>query len=406
MSSAVLAQQPFEIRVSPAGFLIPHEARSPGLGYDGVSPYYELALQAVLFVNRGREPVTIEAAHVDLRRGDVLLQRSAIAVAELDRTQRKAAAVASMGFSVGMDVLFAAASLIPSGVTIAPTRTLAPGTAGLVDDIYLVVRALPDTATVTVRGRTASGQEVSASASIPVRRHQSRNTYTFPLEPGNWYILGYPGIKGHHWWTAATEHAMDITMVDTRGSWARGDDAAWREGRVPRWEDWYAYGKQVLAAADGVVEKVVNHVEFPLSEWNQRAGETNDAYHERIGARQMELFMAPGADPMAVAGGNYIVIRHANGEWTTYAHLAHGSIRVKEGQAVRQGEHIAGVGGTGEEPAVHLHFQVTDGPSGSSARTFPVEFTNVQVNEHGVERYAPRMVFQSGYFVNVPSPKR
>ncbi|HEX4936981.1 MAG TPA: M23 family metallopeptidase [Gemmatimonadaceae bacterium] len=403
--SGVAAQQPFEIRIAPGGSLIPQEARSPGLGYDGTSPYYELIVQAILFVNRGGEPVTVDGARIDLRRGGASLQLTEIAPAEMERAQGTATAITKEGFATGMEVLFAARALIPPGVTIAPTRTLAPGSAGLVDDTYLVVRALPDTATITVRGRTASGRAVTGRASFPVRRHASRNAYAFPLEAGHWFVLGYPGIKGHHWWTTATEHGMDITMVDARGSWAAGPDAAWREGSVPRWEDWYAYGKRVLAAADGIVEKVVSDVAFPLDVWNRRAGESPDAYHERIGARQMELFTAPGADPIAVAGGNHVIVRHANGEWTMYGHLAYGSILVKAGQSVRQGEPLAGVGGTGEEPAVHLHFQVMDGPEPTYARTYPVEFTNVRVNEHGVERYAPRMVFQSGYFVSVAPAK-
>lgn len=403
-SRQVAAQQPFEIRIAPRDYLIPNEARSPGLGYDGASPYYELIVQAILFVNRSGEAVTIDGASVDLMRAGVELQRTGIAVAEMDRAQGTVTAITQAGFATGMDVLYAATSLIPAGVTVSPTRTLAPGAAGLVDDTYLVVRALPDTATVTVRGHTAAGRALSASASFPVRPHASRNQYIFPLDPGNWYVQAYPGIRGHHWWTTATEHAIDITMVDARGSWAKGDATAWREGRVPRWEDWYAYGKRVLAAADGVVERVVRDVAFPLSFWNRRPGESQDAYHERIGARQMELFNAPGADPIAVAGGNHVIIRHANGEWTMYAHLAYGSIRVTEGQAVKQGDHIAGLGGTGEEPAVHLHFQVIDGPVPTYARTYPVQFSNVRVNEHGVDAYAPRMVFQSGYFVSVAPP--
>jgi len=195
-------------------------------------------------------------------------------------------------------------------------------------------------------------------------------------------------------------------MVDSRGSWARGDAADWRTGRVPRWEDWYAYDKKVLAAASGVVVKVVDDVEFPLEFWNRRDGESLADYRRRIGQRQMELFLAPGADPPTVAGGNHIVIRHAGGEYSFYAHLAYGSIRVKEGQEVAQGEHIAGVGGTGEEPAVHLHFQVSDGPSMKDSRTLPVQLSGVHVNEQFSDTFEPRQVFQPGYFVTTATSPR
>jgi murein DD-endopeptidase MepM/ murein hydrolase activator NlpD len=80
-----------------------------------------------------------------------------------------------------------------------------------------------------------------------------------------------------------------------------------------------------------------------------------------------------------VAGGNYIVIQHANGEYSHYAHLAHGSVRVRRGQPVTQGEPIARVGGTGEAPVVHLHFEVTDSADAEhyAFHSIPVDFTNV-----------------------------
>jgi murein DD-endopeptidase MepM/ murein hydrolase activator NlpD len=55
-------------------------------------------------------------------------------------------------------------------------------------------------------------------------------------------------------------------------------------------------------------------------------------------------------------GGNRIVVDHGNGLKTTYNHLA--SIGVALGQAVAQGQQIAGVGSTGASTGCHLHFEV------------------------------------------------
>jgi len=397
-------QAALEIRIAPAEYLIANEARVTGLGYEGTSPYYDLVLQTILFINRGDGPLTIEGGSIALLREGAVLQQTAISTAELVRAQRMAAAIAKMGFQAGLDVQYSAGSLLPDGISLAPSLTLAAGTAGLVDDYYLVARSLPDKVRVTASARNAAGELVTGETTLPVRSYEPKNSYLFPLEAGDWFVVSFPGLKGHHRWTAATEHGIDITMVDSRGSWARGEADAWRTGRVPRWEDWYAYGKQVLAAADGVVIKVVDDVEFPLAFWNRRDGESVADYRRRIGQRQMELFMAPGADPPTVAGGNHIVIRHAGGEHSFYAHLAYGSIRVKEGQQVVQGQPIAGVGGTGEVPAVHLHFQVSDGPSMRTSRTVPVRFSNVHVNEQSSDSFEPRLVFQSGFFVKADPP--
>lgn len=54
--------------------------------------------------------------------------------------------------------------------------------------------------------------------------------------------------------------------------------------------------------------------------------------------------------------GNRIVIRHANGLKTVYAHLS--SISVKPGQKVSRGQKIGVMGATGNSTGIHLHFEV------------------------------------------------
>jgi len=388
-----------EIRIAPRDYVIAHEARVPGAGYHGTSPYYDLVVQTISFLNRSDRPVTLEGGTIELLAGGDLLQQTAISKAEMLRTQAAAVEITKMNFPDALDVEYSAKSLVPEGFTFSPTLTLAPRSVGLVDDYYLVVRSRPDQLRITARGRDEAGVECTGTLTVPIRTYQSKNAYTWPLEPGEWFVVAFPGLHSHHRWTATTEHGLDITMVDSRGSWAQGGAADWRTGKVAHWEDWYAYNKKVLAAAAGVVVKVVNDVAFPLEFWNRRAGETLEAYRERIGQKQMELFMAPGADAMSVAGGNHVVIRHANEEYSFYAHLAYGSVRVKVGQAVVQGEHIAGVGGTGEAPAVHLHFQVSDSPSMTTSRTFPVHFSNIHVNEQFADSFEPTLFFQPGFFI-------
>jgi murein DD-endopeptidase MepM/ murein hydrolase activator NlpD len=54
--------------------------------------------------------------------------------------------------------------------------------------------------------------------------------------------------------------------------------------------------------------------------------------------------------------GNYIVIKHANGAQTLYAHLS--SLSVGVGAYVSQAETIGGMGSTGRSTGTHLHFEV------------------------------------------------
>ena len=70
----------------------------------------------------------------------------------------------------------------------------------------------------------------------------------------------------------------------------------------------------------------------------------------------------PNGEP---AGGGYLVkIRHkVNGEWITsaYMHLRKGSITVKRGQLVTEGQVIGLSGNTGESTGPHLHFEIQRG---------------------------------------------
>lgn len=73
----------------------------------------------------------------------------------------------------------------------------------------------------------------------------------------------------------------------------------------------------------------------------------------------------------AGAYGNNIVIEHANGRKTRYAHLS--STNVRQGQKVLRGEHIGAVGSTGNSTGPHLHFEVFTGTGEETFRN-PADF--------------------------------
>jgi hypothetical protein len=85
----------------------------------------------------------------------------------------------------------------------------------------------------------------------------------------------------------STEFALDITKLDSEGRWFRN------QGR--RWSDWYVYGRQVLAAAVGVVIKARNDSDPDPAVWRPKDGESTGNYEKRLGARQMPRFLAAGA---------------------------------------------------------------------------------------------------------------
>ncbi|CAM5399544.1 transglycosylase family protein [Streptomyces hirsutus] len=73
--------------------------------------------------------------------------------------------------------------------------------------------------------------------------------------------------------------------------------------------------------------------------------------------------VAPGAVVSAGWEGSFgyqVVVRHADGRYSQYAHLS--AISVKSGQSVTAGQRIGRSGSTGNSSGPHLHFEVRTGP--------------------------------------------
>ncbi|MER5963711.1 M23 family metallopeptidase [Streptomyces sp. NPDC002057] len=77
------------------------------------------------------------------------------------------------------------------------------------------------------------------------------------------------------------------------------------------------------------------------------------------------------------AYGNAIVVKHANGTYSQYAHLS--KIKAKVGQKVMAGQQIALSGNTGNSSGPHLHFEIRTTPNYGSAVN-PAAF----LRSHGV----------------------
>lgn len=72
--------------------------------------------------------------------------------------------------------------------------------------------------------------------------------------------------------------------------------------------------------------------------------------------------------------GNYVYIKHSDGSYTKYGHMASGSITVSTGDAVKQGQVIGKIGNSGSSTGAHLHFQLEIGGLGSSFAVNPLTY--------------------------------
>jgi murein DD-endopeptidase MepM/ murein hydrolase activator NlpD len=70
-----------------------------------------------------------------------------------------------------------------------------------------------------------------------------------------------------------------------------------------------------------------------------------------------------------------VIIDHLNGEYSLFAHLKQGSIRVKIGQQLKQGEIIGQMGASGDSLFPHLHYELRTGVGAKEVEGLPSYFT-------------------------------
>jgi len=152
---------------------------------------------------------------------------------------------------------------------------------------------------------------------------------------GTWDVA--QGHNGEHTHKNEWRYAWDFVILDSNGKQFRnmGDFH----------EDYFCYGKPVIAPDDGIVEKVVDDIDDNI------IGEVD----------------------LKNNWGNTIIIKHDDDIYTKLSHLKKGSIKVSEGDKVKFGQVIASCGNSGRSPYPHLHFQVQEFPFiGSVTKDFPI----------------------------------
>ncbi|HNV53203.1 MAG TPA: urea transporter, partial [Tenuifilaceae bacterium] len=187
-----------------------------------------------------------------------------------------------------------------------------------------------------------------------------KNLYSFQSFTNRFPNYGWTEIKLPFFgeWFVSQGHNGDYTH---QGEWS----AAWdfiitdknqnqhkNNGDIVT--DYYCYGQNVIAPADGVVTTVEDGVDDNI------IGEVNTTKN----------------------WGNTVIIKHTEGLYTKLSHLKSGSITVKEGDNVRYGTVIGKVGNSGRSPYPHLHFQIQTTPYiGSKTLKYPL-FAYIENGKH------------------------
>jgi hypothetical protein len=121
--------------------------------------------------------------------------------------------------------------------------------------------------------------------------------------------------------------------------WQQSQNGKTFSGDASDKRSYFAYGKPVLAVADGTVVTAT------------------DGLPDNVPRHNGEFTPAVEITPDTVFG-NHIVLDLGGHQFATYCHLQPSSFLVKVGDHVRRGQVLAKVGDSGDARQPHLHFQV------------------------------------------------
>ncbi len=166
-----------------------------------------------------------------------------------------------------------------------------------------------------------------------VNRFQKSGVPQFWLPfAGEWKIT--QGHNGEFTHKLDWAYAWDFEIFDNNGKNFKNDAEALN--------DYYCYGKPVLASANGYVAVVVDYVP------DNKIGQINTI----------------------AKWGNYVSIHHGEGVYSIYCHLKPGSIKVKPGDYIYGGEKLAMAGNSGRSAVPHLHFNIQNSPEAGARAQF------------------------------------
>ncbi len=328
------------------------------------SRFQSLVVPSVAVLNKAKTAARIDEVDLELLNGGAAVDTRVLKDASLEAVAKSGAGLQASGALDAFAFQFCDGKLLGRSPHLAGGAAVAAGGALLISNQVFAWKGVRDGVRVRVKSVVA-GERREVSATIPITAATVKTPMRFPLD-GRWFVAVAGTPHGGHRWALPEAFALDIVALGAGDASYQGDGA--------KFTDYYAYGAPILAAGTGTVVKIVEgEAEDPAI--LRRPGESLAAYGERIGQLQNKL-LARGEAGIA---GNSVLIDHGNGEYSLYAHLKTGSIKVKPGQAVAAGAPIARLGASGNTTEPHLHFQVCDQPSALHCAGIPLAFTNVEL---------------------------
>jgi hypothetical protein len=196
----------------------------------------------------------------------------------------------------------------------------------------------------------STGSREEAVLDVPVLVYQQKVALMFPFRGPGLVMQGWINDGGHSGY--ANQFAVDVLGLDA--------NYAPRVNDKDENESYAGWNREILAPADGTVVYARNDVP------NNDATKGPD-----------QKLLDSQHDPVQAVAGNCVTIDHGNNEFSVMMHMRQGSVAVRTGEHVKQGQVIGHLGNSGDSFGPHLHYQLQAGPDLFQAQSLPFTFQNV-----------------------------
>ncbi|CAN5451872.1 hypothetical protein BH20ACI1_BH20ACI1_18370 [soil metagenome] len=198
------------------------------------------------------------------------------------------------------------------------------------------------------KGKIAGFQVKVPQPFKPKNTSRSQTKLILPFK-GEWLVVwvGDTAEQNYHQNAPNQRFAFDMLKTDASGKTHKGDGS--------QNNDYYAFGQEIIAPANGIVTYMVDGIQ------DNKPGEMNKMY----------------------VPGNLVIIKHADGEYSLFAHFKQNSIRVKVGDKLTKGQTIGLCGNSGNSSEPHLHFQVQNAAFFEDEASMKVFFEKITVKRDG-----------------------
>jgi hypothetical protein len=196
-----------------------------------------------------------------------------------------------------------------------------------------------------------TGERLTAQVDVPIRVYQQKTRLIFPLAHNTVITQGNVHNGGHREWS--TQFALDLMGCTPSFAPLTGSTESVNE-------DYAGWGMDVIAMAAGRVSYA-------------RA----DVPDNPDPSAPDESLWASLPEPVWASTGNCVMLDHGNGEWTFVSHMMQGSVTVRAGDHVEQGQVIGRLGNSGDSTNPHLHVHMQAGPRVFGFDGLPMTFANL-----------------------------